>query len=146
MVRARTQTVSITKCSIKRCFNIATQGSLCAKHHIAKWRMENPLKAAFTNLRENAKRRGKEFDLTFEQFCAFAIRTGYMKKKGRWAESWHIDRKEETLGYTIDNLQVLTNAQNVRKYLKYYYDEQNRRMVFSTKTVKPRKATKSDPF
>ena len=146
MVTANSKTVSISKCKTKRCLNRATQAGLCAKCHIARWRSENPEKAAYFNLKENAKRRGKEFSLTFGEFSAFAISTGYMKKKGIWAKSLHIDRIDETRGYTIDNLQVLTNSQNVRKYLQYYYDPENRKMVFSTKTVKPRKATTSDPF
>jgi len=85
----------------------------------AKWRKKYPLKAAYQTLKYNAKRRGKEFDLTFEQFKEFAIKTKYEKKRGVYADSYHIDRIDETKGYTIDNIQVLTNVQNLRKYIDF---------------------------
>jgi hypothetical protein len=98
-----------------------------------KFRTENPIKNAFNNLRQNAKRRGKQFDLTFEQFEAFCVKTEYMLGKGKTKDSFHIDRKEEHLGYTIGNIQVLTNTQNVKKSLEYRY---NLKMEFTTKIVK----------
>jgi hypothetical protein len=81
-------------------------------------------------MRANAKRRGKVFDLTYEQFEQFVTKTGYIRKKGRLSTCLHIDRIEEHGNYTISNIQVLTNSENVRKYLRYYWDEQNKKMVF----------------
>ena len=146
MVCARRESVTIVKCETKHCTNTAAYGKLCGKCKSAKYRKEHPVKAAYSILKENAKRRKKEFDLTFEQFEAFAIRTGYMKKKGIFSESFHIDRINEAGGYTIDNLQVLTNAQNVRKYLKYSWDEHNRKMMFTTEIHKPMAAIAGVPF
>ena len=88
----------------------------CAK---AANRARYPLKAAYLNLKDNAKRRGKEFDLTFEQFQIFAAKTDYMRKKGIHSESYHIDRIDETKGYTINNIQVITNCENLRKFRKF---------------------------
>jgi len=134
------------KCATKFCRNIADKGRFCNKCKTAKYRKDNPVKASFYILKENAKRRGKHFDLTFNQFQEFVIKTGYMKKKGIFSESWHIDRIDETRGYTIDNLQVLTNAQNVRKYLKYNYDEHNRKMMFTTEIIHPQNEIDGVPF
>ena len=86
------------------------------------------MKAAYCNLKANAKRRGKEFSLTFEQFRDFAIKTDYHQKKGVEKESFHIDRIDEEKGYSIDNIQVLTNSQNVKKYVKYIHPQQFRVM------------------
>lgn len=80
-------------------------------------------------LRDNAKRRGKIFELTFEQFETFAIKTQYYKKKGIYSDNYHIDRIDESKGYTIDNIQVLTNSANIKKFLSYKYDDHARRMV-----------------
>jgi len=78
-------------------------------------RESNPVKAAFYDLRTNAKRREIFFDLTFEQFEKFCIETTYMVGKGKTANSYSVDRIEETKGYTEGNLQVLTLAENTKK-------------------------------
>jgi hypothetical protein len=109
------------------------------------YRRNNPLRYAYMTLRDNSKRRGKFFDLTFEQFCAFAVETEYMLKKGIFQKSYHIDRIREEDGYTLDNIQVLTNEDNVKKYLRYHYDDYERRMEFSTETVKQLQ-TNDNPF
>ncbi len=83
------------------------------------WREKNPMKAAYQTLKYNAKRRGKEFDLTFEQFKEFAIKTEYINKRGKNKDSYHIDRIDENKGYTIDNIQVLTNTKNLFKYIEF---------------------------
>jgi len=66
-------------------------------------------------LKSNAKRRGKFFDLTLEQFKTFCIDTGYMAGKGKKATSLSIDRIDVEKGYTIDNLQILTLTANTVK-------------------------------
>lgn len=88
----------------------------CAKR---QYRNKNPEKATYQTLRANAKRRGKPFKLTFEEFKAFAVEVGYMQKKGIEKKSYHIDRIDETKGYVPGNLQVLTNCENVKKYVHY---------------------------
>ena len=109
---------------------LKSKGNYCSKCQ----RLKNPYKYAYQTLKDNAKRRGKEFSLTFEQFREFAVETDYITRKGIRKNSIHIDRKNEKLGYTIDNIQPLTNSENVRKYLKYYWDEYNKKMNFEFKT------------
>lgn len=88
-----------------------------------KWAKNNPMRYTFNNLKQNAKRRGKEFSLTFDQFKEFAIETDYMLGKGRTRTSLHIDRDREEEGYHIDNIKVLENHKNVKKYQKsLHYD------------------------
>ena len=132
------------KCKTPHCRKKATKAGLCPACISRKWRAENPVRAAWLNLKHNSKRRGKDFDLSFEEFEAFAIRTGYMKKKGRFAESWHIDRIEEEKGYTAQNIQVLTNTKNVRKYLRYSWN--GREMEYYTQVSKPQPALEGVPF
>jgi hypothetical protein len=134
------------KCKTRRCSNKASAGGLCSGCLSARYRKKYPIKAAYYILKENAKRRGKVFELSFEEFEQFAIKTDYIKKKGITAQSFHIDRKEETGGYTAGNLQLLTNSQNVKKYLKYAYDEHNRKMMFTTEVIKSPGEIKDVPF
>ena len=73
------------------------------------------MQAAYQTLRYNAKRRGKAFDLTFEDFQVLAIETEYIIKKGRSKLSYTLDRDRDELGYTKDNIKILTNSDNVKK-------------------------------
>jgi hypothetical protein len=101
---------------------------ICSACQSRIWRAKNTYRAAYIILKFNAKRRGHEFTLTFEQFKKFAIKTKYIKGKGIFRDNLHIDRKDETKGYTIDNIQILTNSQNIRKYLEYKFDDYERKM------------------
>lgn len=76
------------------------------------------MKAAFQTLRHNATRRGKPFNLTFEQFQQFCRETKYMAGRGRSKQSFTIDRIDNNKGYTIDNIQMLTKSDNCRKKTK----------------------------
>ena len=125
------------KCQTPGCRNDRYHYSrYCNACTTRKFRKNHPIKAAYDILKHNAKRRGKEFDLTLEQYKAFVIQTNYIKGKGKEAASLHIDRKDEEKGYTIDNIQILTNSQNVKKYLSYFYNEIKGKMEFSTSTSK----------
>lgn len=133
------------KCATKYCRNtVKREGAVCRTCKTRQWREENPERSAWLNLKHNAKRRGKAFDLTFEQFQAFAVRTGYMKKKGRFQDNWHIDRILEEAGYTYNNLQVLHNGINVKKYLEYNWN--GKEMEYYTKVVKPHSVPVNAPF
>jgi len=116
--------------------NQVTQGRICNTCKMKKYRKNNPIKAAYFNLRCNAKRRGKKFDLSFEEFKTFAIETKYYKKKGIFSTSLHIDRIDETKGYSIDNIQTLTNSANVKKHLNYKYNEETHEMDYNVVTSK----------
>jgi hypothetical protein len=101
-----------------------------------EWRERNPLMYSYMSLRDNAKRRGKEFTITFEYFKRFAIRTDYINKKGITAQAYHVDRIDETKGYVPGNLQALPNIDNVQKYVKFKYRDQLG-AKFTTKRVEP---------
>lgn len=95
-------------------------------------RLKNPEKYAYQTLKDNAKRRKKEFTLTFEEFKEFCVHTSYIARKGRSKNCIHIDRIKENCGYRKDNIQPLTNTENVRKYLKYYWDGYKMNFKFNT--------------
>jgi hypothetical protein len=70
---------------------------------------------AYRKLKSNAKRRGIFFDLTVEQFKAFCYKTQILLGRGIYADSYHVDRIRDELGYTAGNLQKLTNRENAQK-------------------------------
>lgn len=100
-----------------------------------KYRENNVLKAAYHNLRGNAKHRGKEFSLTLEEFEEFAIRTNYIGQKGKSKFGYTIDRIDQNEGYHAWNIQVLTNSENVKKYFDYTYNNGQMEFSFRPATV-----------
>lgn len=108
---------------------------ICLNCKNIRYKNKHPIKAAYYNLKHHAKSRGKEFDLTIEQFEEFCIKTEYINKKGRDKNGYHVDRIDESRGYTIDNIQTLTNSQNIRKYIEYSGSCSNGK-IFKTKTIK----------
>lgn len=107
---------SIKKCRVKYCRRPARKhSSLCTTCDKKLWRKKYPMKAAFQTLRQNSRRRGKVFMLTFEEFKKFCYKTNYIAGKGRSKESYSIDRVKNDNGYLLSNIRVLTVSENSRK-------------------------------
>ena len=121
------------------------EGQRCTTCKTREYRAKYPMISTFQNLKSNAKRRGKFFDLTFQQFEMFCIKTDHMVGKGRTKTSYHIDRKDEEIGYTYSNLQVLTNTENVLKYRKSLQFNLDERGVPTEFYVKSHNTIKSKP-
>lgn len=83
------------------------------------WRKKNPLRSAYNDLKSNSKKRGKQFELTFDQFKEFCIECTLIYKNGKRKKGFEIDRKENDKGYTIDNIQKLSKSENILKYHNY---------------------------
>ncbi len=75
----------------------------------------HPIRIAFNITKQNAKRRHKDFELTYTQFELFCMQHGYHINKGRSKESLTIDRIDNSLGYSIDNIQIMTFSANSSK-------------------------------
>lgn len=104
------------KCWTRGCKNEARKNNhYCGSCKVKKYRAKYPLKYIYDTIKMNAKRRRKEFTLTFNQFKEFCNKTGYDKFKGKTADSLSIDRKDTTKGYTFDNIQAITLRDNTIK-------------------------------
>jgi hypothetical protein len=125
------------KCATTGCRNQRYKHrKLCNACITRNFRKAHPIKASYDILKHNAIRRGKDFELTLEEYEVFVVQTDYIKGKGKKAANLHIDRKDEEKGYSIDNIQILTNSANVKKFLSYFYDHIKGRMEFTTVTTK----------
>lgn len=105
-------------CNTPHCTNKPRAGKkFCHKCRNIKYRAANPMRAAFQALKDNAKRRGIFFDLTYQQFAQFCYETNYIAGKGRSSLSYSIDRITDgkTPGYTISNIQKVTVRFNSQK-------------------------------
>jgi hypothetical protein len=88
-----------------------------------EWAEKNPEKYLYANLRGNARRRGKVFDISFEAFTAFLTRENYLRRKrGRTKTSVSVDRDRNELGYIEGNLRAITIQANSvkRNYVDYF--------------------------
>ena len=124
----------MSKCLTEKCNKTrAPKNKYCHSCIKRKYAEKHPMRYCYNNLKQNSKRRGKSFNLTFEDFKQFCIETEYMQNKGKKKKSYHIDRIDETKGYTKDNIQVLTNTQNVRKYVEWVNRDEFGNLTFTTR-------------
>jgi hypothetical protein len=104
------------KCVTKGCRKITPKNyPHCAKCRKRKQKQKNPVKYFFNVLKQNAKRRGKYFDLTLEEFRVFCEKTNYLELKGKSGMAATIDRINNELGYTANNIQILSHFDNTSK-------------------------------
>lgn len=103
------------RCSQKYCRNIVDVRRVCRRCSNRKYRERHPVKAAYYNLKSNAKRRGKDFDISLQDFERWCVETDYIYGKGRTQHSFTIDRIDNSAGYTIDNIRKISNSENAKK-------------------------------
>jgi hypothetical protein len=118
---------------------------LCSRHKLQKWRAENPIRAAYLDHKSNSKRRNIFTDLTLLQFTDLCYQTKYHIGKGKTKNSLTLDRIDESKGYTVDNIQVMENGDNVRKSLNYRFDRRGYPCDFHVITFRPAQ-TNTAPF
>lgn len=107
----------------------------CNTCNSRRHRYNNPMRYAYDNLKHNCyRRKGRHFfELTFEEFKQYAIETKYLLYKGITKKSYHIDRRDPTMGYFIGNIRPLPNDINSSKphtkQLVYEWNDEEGRMV-----------------
>lgn len=119
-------------CHTKRCRNETTR-TYCSTCRSRMARDRDPVRYAFTTLRNNAKRRRIPFTITLDQFRTFCKKVDYIGRKGRAADSYTIDRRHNDVGYHIDNIAVITKTENVKKY--FSYDWRSKQAFYMQETV-----------
>lgn len=97
------------------CRNFTYGRTRCNTCKSADYARRNPLRIKFLNLKKSAKRRAIDFTLQFEEFIGLVAGTEYVLFQDLGPDSLTIDRRDETGGYTPDNLQLKSNADNARK-------------------------------
>lgn len=126
----------IRTCKSENCRRKSQKGrAVCRPCRTITERERDPIKYSYLNKKRNAKRDGIPFTLTLEEYAEFAIKTGYLARKGRFKDSYHIDRINEWEGYHKDNIQVLDNSTNVRKALTWRYLSDEAKMEFRMTTI-----------
>lgn len=105
-------------CCAYHCNNkpVKRLGGLCYKHYRRKRKELDPVGERYQQMKSKAKQRGKDFYITLSEFRKFCEDTGYILKKGFRGKAASVDRKINSKGYSIDNIELLTLRQNINKY------------------------------
>lgn len=104
------------RCTTKNCRNnAAPQRTICEKCKSRLLKQKNPYLYYYNNLRNNARRRGKKFSLSFDEFKKFCDETGYLLLKGKNAGDASIDRIKDNEGYSYNNIRMITLSHNSYK-------------------------------
>lgn len=134
------------QCSTPYCLNDVKvkYNKKCYKCRKRVWRLKNPDKDAYYNIKHCAKTRGVPFHITWEEFLNWPLLDTYLKFKGTDSKSLSLDRiktideKGNVKGYTIDNIQLLELGENVLK------GHRERKQAFQAHIYCPREP--NDPF
>jgi hypothetical protein len=112
------------KCATKFCRKgAAPSRSFCHSCIIKARKEKDPIFYHYGVFRRNARRRGKEFSLSFEEYKEFVTKHKVFVE-GVKNSNMTIDRIDQDLGYFIGNIQVLTVSENSRKrYCDYFYKQ-----------------------
>ena len=70
-------------------------------------------KAKWFAQRQNARRRGIEFDFPFESWLQFWLDSGHWHERGVGLDGYVMSRKGDTGPYRIDNVEIKKNIENL---------------------------------
>lgn len=106
------------KCETKFCRRAAAKGRFCHRCEHANRKANNPYAYWLGVNRRNARRRGKNWEISLEYWVQWCDETGYLALKGRYKNDLSIDCKINELGYVDGNLKPLTVSDNAKKGVK----------------------------
>lgn len=125
-----------------RCNSVTGKMGLCHRHWQYRWRMKSRKRSAYATLRDHAKARGLEFNLTYDYFLGLTDCAGFWdhraESRGEWAT---IDRVDPTKGYVQGNLRVITHSMNAVKSNRERFLPAHVQSIIERKRVK----TKENP-
>lgn len=108
----------------------------CRKCRYKKEKETDLVAWSYRTLKANAKRRGKAFSLTLDEFRDFCYETQLLTNRGTKSTSYTVDRKDNRYGYHVGNIQKLTNSENAKKKDKILtYDYETKTATIREKLV-----------
>lgn len=107
------------------------RGELCPACHSRQWVKDNPLRRWFILIRARAKRKHREFSLSFDLFAERAVKAGYNPSMdNRCIDGLSIDRRNPDKGYTDANTRIIPYGHNSSNLNETHdYDEDTHEWV-----------------
>lgn len=111
------------QCPVRGCRNhsrttgreTTARAKLCSRHAMRLWRMEQPERAHFAQIKDRAARNEIAFTITLEEYLKIIEGTRYTDERGRARFCLHLDRIDPLRGYERGNLRVITAGENCTK-------------------------------
>lgn len=127
------------KCSTEKCRNQrAHSRTVCYKCKKKRYIDKDPIRYCYQTLKDNAKRRGKYFDLPLNWFRKWATKYLMTHARGRTRDSFSVDRDKNHLGYTKTNIRPSTVGENSSKGTKKItYDYRTKTGGVAVSTPRP---------
>ena len=113
-----------------------TRSCGCIQPYIASRRLsKRPYEFLFNILKHNAKVAHRECDMTYDEFVKFTsteichycgdkvIWNSHRQRKKNYSSAYHLDRKDNSQGYTTPNCVVCCSLCNSTKTNQFSYDE-----------------------
>lgn len=114
------------ECSVKGCDGLASRYKqrnielVCNKCKRRRWRYNNPIKYIHSELCRSAKRRGIYFDIHPGEFIEFCLSNNLYERSSKFSkDTLTVDRIDPELGYTMSNIQVITQSENSKRNRVY---------------------------
>jgi hypothetical protein len=93
------------------------KGGICNTCASRIFRLKNDIHYAYSNLKNSAKKRSIQFDLTYAEFQEFCKKTNYHSYRGTDPASLTVNRIRSYEGYNINNIEPMRHDDNSsRKY------------------------------
>ena len=74
---------------------------------------------AFQSQKANAKTRGIEWKLTFDEWLNMWFDSGKWKERGQGSNQYCMARKGDTGPYSLDNVEIMTNKKNISERISW---------------------------
>jgi hypothetical protein len=105
----------VRKCKTPGCKHDSGTRMYCSTCRTRKYKQTHLLKYLYQTWKDNARRRGKEHIVTYDEFVEFCKDTKYDQLRGIGRFSLQIDRIRDWEGYHKDNIRAITLIENVMK-------------------------------
>lgn len=118
---------------------------LCHRHRQERWRRNNPKQASYRALKDHAVARRIPFTLTLDFFIRITTAAGYWDQDAAsHGDRLSVDRIDATLGYSNDNIQIITVSENSLKSHRESYLTAEVREILARRRGEPAEAWHMD--
>jgi len=83
--------------------------------------VQQQLRRSFIQCRSQAKHRGQNWDIDFDDYVGLWMTNNNYLRKGRHRNNLHFCRIDDTKGWNINNVQITTRGEHLSKRMLKHY-------------------------